>query len=61
MTLICSLEFFKWFLQHTEMFSWGKEGLYWELGLAFLFTGKIGWNFLGLGFGNEKVNWEWDC
>ncbi len=28
----------------------GLEGVNWELGL----------DFLGLGYGNEKVNWDWD-
>ncbi len=26
-----------------------------------LLTGKMGLDFLGLGFGNEKVNWDLDC
>ncbi len=36
----------------------GYKGVNWQLGFTFLLTGKIGLDFLGLGFGNEKVNWE---
>ena len=35
----------------------GEEGVNWELGFT-LITGKMRLNFLGLGFGNEKVYLE---
>ncbi len=38
-----------------------KEGMNWELEFVFLSSGKIGLDSFGLGFGNEKVNWDWDC
>jgi hypothetical protein len=32
------------------------EGVKWELGLIYFWTGKMGFGLLGLGFGH----WEWD-
>ena len=32
------------------------EGVKWELGFGHIFTGKVGFGSLGLGFGH----WEWE-
>ena len=34
-----------------------QVGVNWELGFAFLLTGKTEFDFFGLGFGSEKVFW----
>jgi len=34
----------------------GPEGVKWELGFGQIFTGKVGFGSLGLGFGH----WEWE-
>jgi len=34
----------------------GPEGVKWELGFEKIFTGKVGFGSLGLGFGH----WEWE-
>jgi len=34
----------------------GPEGVKWELGIGQIFTGKVGFGSLGLGFGH----WEWE-
>ncbi len=40
----------------------GQESVKRELGFAFSSTaGKMGLDLLGLGFGNEKLNWDGDC
>ncbi len=39
----------------------GHEGMNWELGVAFLLTGKLRLDFLRLRFGDEKVNRDGDC
>ena len=33
----------------------GPEGVKWELGFAYLFTGKMGFGSLGLGLTNNKM------
>jgi hypothetical protein len=34
----------------------GPEGVKWELGLIYSWTGKMGFGLLGLGF----CHWEWE-
>ena len=38
-----------------------KEGGIGNWNLPFYHLGKIGLDSFGLRFGNEKVNWDWDC
>ena len=47
-----------------EMFIEGREGVKWELGLALLWTGKMGfthWDWdLATGNGMNNIKWAWD-